>query len=141
MSLTEEFTFSKEGEIVGKDTLFQKLFLSLVIILVAAISFGLGRLTGGERGGIKLEFDASISNSQFPISNGAQPAQALQGLKTTSSNVIKAGEVVGSSKGTKYHYPHCSSAKRILEANRIVFASASAAEASGYTLAANCQPK
>lgn len=140
MSLTEEVSFGKEGDI--EKPWLQKFFLSLVIILVALLSFGLGMLVGGGEGeGIRLEFDASISNSQFPISNGVQPAQALQGVKSASSAVINAGEVVASSKGTKYHYPHCSGAKRISEANRVVFPTAEAAEASGYTLAANCRPK
>jgi hypothetical protein len=137
----EEVTFDKEGNI-ERFPLVRKLFLSLVIILVAGISFGLGRLSGGgDRDGIKLEFDPTISNSQFPITNGVQPASALQGAKSATSNVIKAGEVVASSKGKKYHYPHCPGAKQISEANKIVFASAQAAEASGYSLAANCVPR
>lgn len=133
MSLTEEVTFGKEGEI--EDTgLLRKLFLSLVILLVASLSFGLGRLTGEEREGIKLEFDPLISNSQFPISNQASVSSAI-------TNIENSASVIASKNGTKYHYLHCSGAKRILEANRIVFATKEAAEASGYTLAANCKPK
>lgn len=114
----------------------------MVIVLVALLSFGLGRLSGaGDGGGIKLEFDSSISNSQFPISNETQIGNALNSIENSKLKIENSTSVVGSSKGTKYHYPHCSGAKRITDANRIIFSSPEAAEASGYTLAANCKPK
>jgi hypothetical protein len=129
MSLTEEFTFSKEGNIEPTG-LKGLIFLSLVIILVASLSFGIGRLSVAGRGeGIKIEYDTSLG------------VQQSASVINTTSNTLKVGEVVASSKGKKYHYPHCSGAKQITEANKITFASPEAAESSGYTLAANCSPR
>lgn len=139
--VAETFTFDKQGNI-EKYPWIRKFFLSMVIILVALLSFGLGRLSGGrDGGGIKLEFDSSISNSQFPISNETQTGNALNSIENSKLKIENSTSVVASSKGTKYHYPHCSGAKRITDANKIVFSSPEAAEASGYTLAANCKPK
>ncbi|MEK7227659.1 MAG: hypothetical protein AAB641_02095 [Patescibacteria group bacterium] len=67
MSLTEEVAFDKEGHIESagwRIPLFRKLFLALVIILLVALSFGLGRLSvSGVKESIRIEFDPSISKS------------------------------------------------------------------------------
>ncbi|MDO8424290.1 MAG: hypothetical protein Q7S54_01620, partial [bacterium] len=69
MNISEEVSFDKEGH-VERFPLFRKLFLALVIILVAALSFGIGRLSvAGDREPVRIEYDPEISNSQFPISN------------------------------------------------------------------------
>lgn len=122
--------------------LFQKLFLSLVIILVALLSFGIGRLSMlGNREPIKIEYDPEISNSQFPtslpdvqVSNQASVSSKLDSIGNSTSVVV-------SKNGTRYHYPYCAGAKQIKEENKIVFATPAAAEAAGYTLAANCKPR
>lgn len=133
--ISETFELDEAGEVV-RFPLFRRLFLSLVIILVATLSFGLGRLSSGQkREGVRLEYNPQLTTDNL------QPANAIQAIKSSSTNIIKAGEVVASKNGTKYHYAHCSGAKRILDANRIIFASFQAAEASGYTLAANCRPQ
>lgn len=131
--ISETFELDEAGEVV-RFPLFRKLFLSLVIILVATLSFGLGRLSGGEREGIKLEFDSSISNQ-------ASVSGAFNSIENSKLEIENSTSVVASKNSTKYHYPHCSGAKRILDANKIIFTSPQAAEASGYTLAANCRPK
>jgi hypothetical protein len=138
MSLPEIISYDKDGQ-VGRFPLFKKLFLSLIIILVATLSFGIGRLSVvGKREPVRIEYDSSISNDQFLISN------QVPSIKTRTANVINAiqsGSVVVSKNGSKYHFEHCSGAKQIKEENKIVFVSPSAAEAAGYTLAANCKPR
>ena len=147
MNIAETISFDKEGEPTQEPSLIRKLFLSLVIILTAALSFGVGRLTSAPAGqGIRIEYDGAISNSQFPISNGAatalgsiensKPARPAGGLKIENS-----AAVVASKNGSKYHYPSCPGAKQIKEANKITFPSPQAAEAAGYTLAANCSSR
>ncbi|MDP2642060.1 MAG: hypothetical protein Q8P21_02095 [bacterium] len=145
MSLTEEIAFDKEGKPV-RFPLFKKLFLSAVIILVALLSFGIGRLSVvGNREPVRIEYDASISNSQFPISNQASVFNALinneNSLKTENSKIENSTPVIASKNGSKYHYEHCPGAKQIKEGNRIAFATPAAAEAAGYTLATNCKAK
>lgn len=130
MSLTEDITFDKDGHI-ERFPLFRKLFLALVIILTAALSFGIGRLTVvGNREPIRIEYDASMTNDQI--------------LMTKQVSISKSqtdGEVITSKNGSKYHYPHCPGAKQIKEENKVIFTSANAAEAAGYTLASNCKSR
>ena len=134
MSLTEEFSFGKDGHI-ERFPLFRKLFLALVITLTALLSFGLGRLSiVGDREPIRIEYNPEISNSQFPISN-----ENL--VKIDNSKIENSAPVIASKNGSKYHYPDCPGAKQIKAENRLVFPSAAAAQAAGYALAANCSPR
>ena len=145
MNIAETVSYDKEGKI-ERFPLFRKLFLPLTIILVTSLAFGLGRLSvTGEREPVQIEFDPEISNSQFPISNEASVSNAVSNiensLKTENSKIVNSTEVVVSKNGAKYHYLYCSGAKQIKEENKIFFPTPSAAEAAGYTLAANCKPR
>lgn len=146
MSISEEVSFDKEGHI-ERFTWFKKLFLSLIIILVASLSFGIGRLSVvGKREPIRIEYDPEISNSQFPISNVNQASVSSaitsieNSLKTENSKIVNSTSVVASKNSNKYHFSHCPGAKQIKEENKITFESAKVAEGAGYTLAANCKP-
>ncbi len=129
MSLPEIISYDKYGQ-VERFPLFKKLFLSLIIILVASLSFGIGRLSvAGKREPIKIEYNQELTtNNSQPTTNIASAITATQSNTT----------VITSKNGTKYHYLNCPGAKQIKEENKIVFASPSLAEAAGYTLAANC---
>jgi len=106
---------------ITEESPWRKYFVSLVIILVAIVSFGVGRLTSvGNPEPIKIEYDQSLTSS------------AIQAIPNKN-------EIVASKNGKKYHYFHCSGAKTISEKNKITFTSPQAAEASGYTLASNCK--
>ncbi len=137
MSLTDEITFDKDGR-VEKNPLFQKLLLAIIILLVSTLAFGLGRLSVGKREGIKLEVERQLTTDNLQPASVSNAVKSLENSKLETEN---STSVVGSSKGTKYHYPYCPGAKQISEKNKVVFASADAAEASGYTLAGNCVPK
>ena len=120
MSITETYHFDKRGEVV-RNPLFKRLFVSLVVILVALLSFGLGRLSGSPRGGVSISYEPeSLADSKISTTAGV-------------------GEVVVSSQGTRYYYSHCKNS--ISEKNKVVFATALMAEKAGYTLALNCKPK
>ena len=132
MSVTDLIHFDKDGSPIRYPWL-RKLFLSLVIILVATLSFGIGRLTGaGKSEGIKVEYDASLTSPR-------NTASVIQSLPTTPTSL--KGDIVASKNGSKYHFSHCAGAKQIKEENKITFASTQDAEASGYTLASNCKPR
>ena len=116
MNISETISFDKVGV-----PLWRKLFLSIVIILVASLSFAIGRLTReGKSEPIKIEYDQSLTS-------------------TVINSNENSASVIASKNGKKYHYPFCPGAKQISEKNKIIFASKEAAEASGYTLAANCK--
>lgn len=103
--------------------------LILAIILVASISFGLGRLS-------------KIRENKAPITveNGLNI-----GVNTASVGMIDfdqkvpSGAIVGSKNGTKYHFPWCSGAQRMKESNKVWFDSKEEAEKAGYTPASNCK--
>jgi hypothetical protein len=143
LSKIETFTLNEKNE-VEIPSLARRLFLSVLIILVASLSFGLGRLsTIGKREAIKIEYDPALSQVTSPTikhstitsSTTNQSASALQAL-TNNNN-----EVITSKNGTRYHYPHCAGAKQIKVENKITYSTAEAAKAAGYTLASNCKPK
>ena len=104
---------------------------ALVIVLVALIAFGLGRLS------VLLE-------KKEPIRVETAPAAAVfteVGLPTGSPTSSAAAEklYVASKQGTKYHFPWCPGAQSIKEENKIWFFSKEEAEKAGYNPAANCK--
>lgn len=110
-----EDKFAKVKEFYDKNG--REIFISLSFILVAFISFGLGRLSvlQEEKQPIFIEQTAS---AEFP------PIDKI---------------LVGSKNSDKYHYVWCSGAKKISEDNKIFFSSKEEAESSGYMPAANCE--
>lgn len=125
---SETIEFDEKGQVVGESTLFRKVFLSLVIILISLFSFGMGKLSSmGEKGEVKIEYE-EILEAERQTANAA-------------SSLDSVGVVYTSKNGSKYHYPHCSGAKNIKDENKITFPTPLAAEKAGYALAANCSPK
>ncbi len=109
------------------------LILTVVIILVALISFGLGRLSKirENKKSITIEnISGNISGSQTGDSN------ANIGEKIPAST---AGGYVASKSGMKYHYPWCPGALNIKEENKIWFSTKEEAEKAGYSPAGNCK--
>lgn len=104
------------------------IFISLIIILVGLGSFGLGRLSVMGEGRVAPYIENTILDNSTALSGAV--SEALMSL---------GGEYVGSIKGSKYHAPWCSGAKRIKEENKIWFSSKKEAETAGYTPAANCK--
>lgn len=102
-----------------------ELFLSdwglvLAVFLVAFTSFGLGRLSATE------DAKPVVSVGQAPLEEEAR-GMAIGGL------------VVASRNGSVYHFPWCSGASQIKEANKVWFASEAAAEAAGYAPSKSCK--
>ena len=97
-----------------------ELFMVIMLILVGFSSFGLGRLSALEQNKqhISLTYNTDIST---------MPNQDIEGA------------VVASKRGTKYHYPWCSGARRISAGNKRWFNSIETAKRSGYTPAGNCK--
>jgi hypothetical protein len=98
-----------------------ELFLAIVIILVAALSFGVGRLSvlyGTE--------------PQFSILSPEDMAEREGGLEDYG------GQFVGSKSGSAYHFPWCPGALSMKDENKIYFSSREEAESKGYLPAGNC---
>ncbi len=105
-----------------------------VIILVAALSFGLGRLSvlKAQNGGLEIVYpggqQASVGNS-FEGTGNSREGQAR----------TEEGELVASKSGTKYHFTWCPGAQTIKEENKIFFNTKQEAEGAGYQPASNCK--
>ena len=91
-----------------------------VLILASSASFGLGYLAGTDAG------------------QGSAPVLEQAPTPEVGAPAGSAG-VVASKGGTKYYLPGCAGADRISPANKVWFASASAAAEAGYAPAANCK--
>ena len=106
----------------------KRLFIPILLLLVVLLAFGLGRLS-------KL-------TSQTPDLIVDINTEQLSNVLGASSEAVGAGEgegkYVASRNGTKYHYPWCSGAKRISEANKIWFNTVEEAVSAGYSRAGNC---
>lgn len=122
--LTRIVKFCKVNE---KDIVF-----AATIILVAVISFGLGKLSKIREGRIPL----AIENPEV-IAGDSDAVIDLKQNITAVSAVQKS--FVASKNGKKYYYVWCDSASRIKEGNRIWFSTKEEAQAAGYEPAANCK--
>ena len=110
------------------------LFLATVIILVATISFGLGRLSKirEEKTPIMIE---SVTSAVSSPTYDVELRHRMSGSGNNNSDKI----FVASRNGKKYYYAWCESANVIKEANRIWFSTADEAEKAGYQPSANCK--
>lgn len=123
----------------------REVYMVILIITVASLSYGLGRLSKIRevREPLRIENITTEKNngegesgvlSKTVISNN----QAAIITTPVITNNATTGQYVGSKTSDKYHLPWCSGAKRIKEENKIWFASIADAEAKGYKPAANC---
>lgn len=110
------------------------IFHTLVLVLVAGLAFGLGRLTRLEeaRELVRVERPAAVAEAERVVAPTPTPAP-------TNALTAQTNQVVASRTGEKYHWPWCAGAKRIKPENKIYFDSPQAAREAGLTPAANCQ--
>ncbi len=108
------------------------IILVFVIVFVALIAFGLGRLSAisEKKTPITIENLSAATVTTTP----ASPAGRPDFVASTTAKLY-----VASKNGTKYHFPWCSGASTIKEENKIWFSSKEEAEKSGYTPAGNCK--
>ncbi|PIQ68213.1 MAG: hypothetical protein COV91_05300 [Candidatus Taylorbacteria bacterium CG11_big_fil_rev_8_21_14_0_20_46_11] len=121
---------------VGEGLPGRELYTALLIVLVGFASFGLGRLSKAE------EMRVPIRIENVSVSQSASVVSAVSGAEVVESGAVPdmgEGSLVASKGGTKYHFPWCSGAQRISEANKIWFSSVEEARKAGYTPAANCK--
>jgi hypothetical protein len=100
------------------------LFILCFIVLAGLLAYGLWQLT-------------ELEGERMPVQ--IRPASQMASVVSTSI-IAESGEgkYVASRSGKKYHRPDCGGAKQIKEENKIWFETAAAAQAAGYTPAANC---
>ena len=159
----DEFSFQPKTDWKEKLEIFLKsrYFVAVILILIAIVSFCLGRISkiGEAREPVRI-INSSQTNTNNPlnppyingeteqqtrsISSGSEnnlqnTAAAAVGAASAPASASQSGEVVASKNGTKYHYPWCAGAKQISDKNKITFNSIEEARAAGYTPATNCK--
>lgn len=126
----------------------QNLFLIFLIILIALLSFQLGRISKRAGQPIRIEkasiqeiFNEQNANMRIDPSSRTQGVHYGAGVNDANRGVEKIDfRVVASKKSTsgKYHFSWCPGAKQIKEENKIFFNSEKEAISAGYALAGNC---
>lgn len=129
----------KFKSLLGSDSLF----VSLLILLVAVASFGLGRASLGlervDSGPAAITL-TQVTAEQPTLAPEAATEVAASGITSATSTAAETKPVlVGSKNGTKYHYLWCPGASQMKEENKVYFKSREEAEKAGYTPAANCK--
>lgn len=122
--------FEKFKSLLANDAIF----MAILLVLVAVVSFGLGRESVRTEASIPVLLSAGSSSTQ---TTGVYIDAATSTTQAILENE-KAVQVVGSRSGTKYHLPTCPGAAQIKDENKIVFETIVAAKAAGYSPAANC---
>jgi hypothetical protein len=112
----------------GQDTT-----LVVVMLILAACSFGLGRLSANTVPQAPVTLYVP-ENSSTSVQNVAIPL-----TEPNASGAATHGTYVASRNGSVYHLPWCSGAQRINEENKVWFSTKEAAQAAGYRPAANCK--
>ena len=120
-------------------------FYGTLIVLVALLSFGLGRwsvLYEGVQPALLPKEDgqkASVIDEIGPYRQGkvGSTTKAVPSPQTT----VVSGETqyVGSKNSDKYHLVTCPGASQIKEENKVYFASKEEAQKAGYSPASNCK--
>lgn len=104
--------------------------LVISIILIALISFGLGRLTAPNI----IKEPVTIEEHNFS-SQSATISNQLTGTTTEITSQTPSNEkgiIVASKNGKKYHWPWCTWAKKIKPENQVWFKSEEEAKKAGY---------
>lgn len=114
------------------------IFYSVLLVLIAVASFGLGRQSVTNSSKSEKPLISTSNITPAAAIESVSPASTTKTSIETESLLTKPIAVVGSKNGTKYHLPDCSGAKRIKPENLISFETIAAAQAAGYSAAANC---
>lgn len=112
----------------------REVYLTLLVVLVGLLGFGLGRLSRLEerRVPITIKNEATVDVS---LENRANITNSQGSLKTA----LSTGSYVASRTGNSYYLPWCSGVKRIKEGNKVWFNTKEEAERAGLKPASNCK--
>lgn len=112
------------------------IYIALVVILVAFLSFGLGRLSILESKKPDIRIETIPAGEAGAL--GAAAITAIAGKPPASAQSAQ-GQFVASKNGTKYYFPWCSGANRIKDENKVWFQTVEEAKKAGYQPASTCK--
>ena len=113
-----------------------EVFYGLLIVLVGVASFGLGKLSTYDDALVPATQSAGVTLSRQIEREDARTSEAQDEYVASE---VSEKVYVGSKNGTKFHFPWCSGAQRILEENKVWFETQEEATRAGYTPAGNCK--
>ena len=105
-------------------------YMGLLVVLVAVVSFGLGRHS--------IEGKVASAQPAGVVFSEAVNEASSEGVAKAASPEKPEVKLVASKSGTKYHLLNCPGAGQIKEVNKLFFNSTAEAEAAGYSPASNC---
>lgn len=112
----------------------REIVVILGVIFVGLTCFALGRISVWPE-------KENVVFQPATINGGEKTPQAESGTPTISTEETTSNseeiKLVGSKTGKKYHWPWCSSAKKIKPENQVWFNSEKEAQAAGYAKCAN----
>lgn len=133
--ITKIFKFCKTND---KDIVF-----AATVMLVAVISFGLGRLSKIRDGRTPLTVEKPGVIAGDAVVDLNQQRDLIDESNNQNSSIITAPNTqksfVASKNGKKYYYAWCDSASRIKKENKVWFSTKEEAKTAGYEPAANCK--
>lgn len=103
---------------------------TMIVVLVAIASFGLGRLS--------IVLDTRQPVRIIPPVSQTASVGTIPVSKPDSVSVTTHKPYVASKTGKAYYLRSCAAADRIKEENKVWFSTTQEAEKAGYTKAANC---
>ncbi|USN87887.1 MAG: hypothetical protein H6779_00385 [Candidatus Nomurabacteria bacterium] len=117
-----------------------QIFYGVLVLLVGIISFYLGQASAITKTPTTspvqliepITLTSSAENAQIDTKPDTQTTPKPVAVRETDQ------KIVASKNGTRYYLSTCSGVKRIKPENIVTFSTKAAAEAAGYTKAANC---
>jgi len=117
----------------------ETIFTVLLLMLVAVVSFGLGRQSVSSANSVLAAQTAGVSYiAAPPLVAAEQPAVSVVEDWPQATLPAVATRVVASKTGSKYHLLTCPGASQIKEENKVYYDSPALAVAAGLQPAANC---
>ena len=123
----------------------KEIMIVFIVIFVGLASFGLGRLSVGDKSGgtLKVEYNEPELSSSEAINSPNLVNLGLNDTKMGNSsqkaNLGGIKQFFASSRGKKYYPVDCSAGGTIKEENKVWFSSRDEAEGAGYTLSSSCR--
>ncbi len=110
-----------------------------IMVVLAAGSFGLGRLSKSSTGGTGITLQTVSLTQEAAAQAALQSATDTKESTSISSSKSAPEAIFGSKNGTKYYWASCSGASRIKEENKVFWSSEEEARGAGYEKSSTCK--
>lgn len=127
------------GEKIKSHRLFVPILQFLIFTLISLASFGLGRISVLNQGGVGDGGVTIITPEGSQVTNTVSSTPSSSRVKETVQPTHEATAVFASKTGTTYYFESCGESSRIKEENKVWFTTEQLAQNAGYHLAKACE--